>query len=151
MTIVEPSDNQDERSPLKKDVEINASTSSAALATAPPPYTPIPIPSPNDIPSSQDIQSSQDVPRTNPQSNHVIVGFLPHPQSPIRRILGAFVVAWLILLLWSALLHSFMMVGNMPPKGHTTSHQWQPQKGIDDSGRILPIQYPPIQLPQTTG
>ena len=32
-----------------------------------------------------------------------------------------------------------------------TSRRWQLQTGVDDTDRILPIQYPPIQLPQTTG
>lgn len=101
MTILdEPTDNQDERSPLKKDVEINATTSSAAQATAPPPYTLIPTPSPNPIPSPQAI------PQTVPQSHHHDHVVLLRRRSPIRRFFAALVVAWLVILLWSALLHS---------------------------------------------
>ena len=101
MTILdEPSGNQDERSQLKKDVEINTTTSSAALATDPPPYSSIAIPSPNPIPSPQAI------PQAYPQveSHHVV---LHRRRSPIRRFLAALLVAWLVLFLWSALLHSF--------------------------------------------
>jgi len=135
MTILEPSDNQDERSPLKKNVENNTT------ATAPPPYTPIPTPSPNPIPSPQAIP-----PQTEPQSHHVI---LLRRGSAIRRFLAAFVVAWLVLLLWSALVHSFDRARRFPPIGHRhgyeyevdTSRRWHLQKGID---RVLPIQYPPI-------
>lgn len=102
MTII------DERSPLNKDVEINATTSSAAPGTAPPPYALMPTPSPNPIPSPQAI------PQTDPEPHHVIL--LRRP-SPIRRFFAALVVAWLVLLLWSALLHSlrvrhFLSVGS---------------------------------------
>ena len=120
MTILdEPSDSQDERSPLKKDVEINTTTSSAALATAPPPYTSIasiPTPSPNPIPSSQAI------PQTDPHSPHVI---LLRRRSPIRRFLVAFLVAWLVLFLWSALVHSFNKAGHFLPIGRRHSYEYE--------------------------
>ena len=108
MTIIDEPDNQDERSPLKKDVEINATTSSAALA--PPPYTSIesiPTPSPNPIPS-------------DPQSQVVM---LLRRRSPIRRFFVAFVVAWLVLLLWSALMHSFNKARR--PIGHRHSYEYE--------------------------
>jgi len=145
LELDEPSDNQDEPSPLKKDI----ATSSTVPATAPPPYTSIPTTSPNPIPSSQAI------PQTDPQPHHVI---LPRRGSPIRRFLAAFAVAWLVLLLWSILVDSFHKARHLPPLGRRPSYEyeidssrrWQLQKGIDDTGRVLPIQYPPIQLPKLT-
>ena len=115
MTILdEPSGNQDERSPLKKDVEINATTSSAELGTAPPPYTSFPTPSPNPIPPSQPI------PQTDPQPHRVILHRRP---SPFRRFLAAFLVAWLVILLWSALLRSFDKVGHFVGRRHNYEYE----------------------------
>ena len=118
MTIIEPSDNQDERSPLKKDVEINTTISSAALATAPPPYTSFPTSSPNPIPSSQAIPQNDD----GPQPHRVI---LSHRPSPIRRFLAAFLVAWLVLFLWSAFVHSFNNVRHVTLIGNSHSHEYE--------------------------
>jgi len=156
MTILdESSGNQDERSPLKKD----ATTSSADLATAPPPYSSLPTtPSPNPIPSSRRAipQTTQAIPRsipqTVPQSHHVV---LHHRPSPIRRFFTAFLVAWLVIFLWSVLLHSFNKDSGHSRHGYEyevdSSRRWHPQNGIDNTGRVLPIQYPPIQLHQRTG
>jgi hypothetical protein len=98
--------NQDERSPLK-----NAAASSTE---EPPPYSSLPTPTPNPTPSSQAIPQAipqtvpqtitQTITRTVPHSHHVV---LHRRQSAIRRFLTAFLVAWLVILLWSALLHSF--------------------------------------------
>ena len=121
MAILDPSDNQDERSLLKKDVENNTTTSSAALATAPPPYTSIPTPSPNPIPSSQAIVAV--IPqRDDPHSNHAI---LVCRRSPIRRFLLAFGVAWLVLFLWSALMHSFKKTRHFVPIGPNYNYDYE--------------------------
>ena len=116
VVIDEPSGHQEERSPLQKGAEINTTTlaSSAALGTAPPPYTSIPTPPPNPIPRSQPI------PQTNPQSHHVI---LLHRQSPLRRFLAALAVAWLVVFLWSALVHSFNHVRHFP--GHRHGYDYE--------------------------
>jgi hypothetical protein len=125
MTILdEPSNNQNE--PFKKDVdvEINTTASSAALATDPPPYTSIesiPTPSPNPTPSSQ---ATQAIPQTVPQSHHVVLHRRP---SPLGRFLGAFLVAWLVLFLWSALLHSFDKARHSVPIGHRHSYEYEVQ------------------------
>jgi hypothetical protein len=124
MTILdEPSD---ERSPLKKDVEIN-STSSAAQATAesaPPPYTSIPTPSPNPIPPSRAI------PQTDPQSHHHDLVILltrrsAIRRSAIRRFLVAFMVASLVLVLWSALVHSFTKTRHFLPIGRRHGYEYE--------------------------
>lgn len=118
MTILdEPSGNQDERSPLKKGVEFNSTATSAALATDPPPYSSIPTPSPNPV------SSSQAIPQTNPQPRHVILH--RRPISPIRRFLGAFLVAWLVLMLWSALVHSFHKARHFVPIGRGHSYEYE--------------------------
>ena len=118
MTILdEPSGNQDESSPLKKDVEINNATSS--VATAPPPYASIPTPSPNPIPS----ESSQAIPQTGPQSHRVIT--FRNRRSPIGRFLAAFGIAWLVLLLWSALVHSFNLTKHFVPVGRRHSYEYE--------------------------
>jgi hypothetical protein len=103
----------DEHSPLKKDVEISTTSSStaAAQATAPPPYTLIPTPSPNPIPPSQAI------PQTDPQSLYVLLS----RRSAIVRFLRAFGVACLVLLLWSAFVHSFSKKKNR----HLHSYEYE--------------------------
>lgn len=92
MIILEPSDNQNERSPLTKGVE--TTTPSAALATAPPPYAPT-VP-PNPIPSYQTVPQHS-------LAHHVIIS---RRRSPFRRLLVAFAIACLVLLLWGTFLDS---------------------------------------------
>ena len=117
MTILdEPSGNQDERSPLKKGVEFNSTATSAALATDPPPYSSIPTPSPNPV------SSSQAIPQTNPQS-HLVV--LHRRRSPLGRFLAALVVAWLVLMIWSAFVHSFHNGRHFVPIGRRHSYEYE--------------------------
>ena len=87
-------ENQDERSPLKTEGEIDITTPSAGLllATAPPPPY-VPTLSPNLI-----VPSYQAV----PHPHHVT-----HRQSPIRRLLVTFAVACLVLLLCGAITYGF--------------------------------------------
>ena len=116
MIIVEPSSDQDEHSPLKKDIEIGTTTvsPSAAPATAPPPYTLTPPPNPTPSESYQPIpHSHNDTPLRR--------------ESPIRRFLAAFTVAVLILLLWAAFVDSIReAVGYFPHKGHRHSYGYAP-------------------------
>ena len=88
-------ENQDERSPLKTEGDIDITTPSAALrlATATPPYVPTLPPNPV-VPSYQAV----------PHSHHVI---LPRQQLTIRRLLVAFAIASLILLLCGAFMYGF--------------------------------------------
>ena len=120
MAILRDDEPFDEHTPLKKDVEMNATTSSAAGAQAPPPYTPIPIPtpspnpisnpSPNPIPTPSPNPippSSQAIPPHTDPSLQSHLALVLNRQPAIGRFLRAFVVAWLVVLLWSALMHSF--------------------------------------------
>ena len=87
-------ENQDERSPLKTEGEIDITSPSAGLllATAPPPpYVPTLPPNPL-VPSYQAVSHPHHVARR---------------QSPIRRLLVAFAVACLVLLLCSAIIYGF--------------------------------------------
>ena len=122
MTILdEQSGNKDE--PLKKDIEINAATSSAAPETAPPPYTSIPTTSSNPIPSSQVTRA---IPHTDPHPHphphpHVILHRRP---SPIRRFCGAFLVAWLVVLLCNIFMQSFHKARHsVPGRRHGYEHE----------------------------
>ena len=88
-------ENQDERSPLKTegDMDITTPSPSLLLATAPPPpYVPTFPPNP----------SYQAV----PHSHHVT---LPRRQLTIRRLLVASMTACLVLLLCGAFMYSFYM------------------------------------------
>ena len=112
MAILQDDEPSDEHTPLKKDVEMNATTSSAAGAQAPPPYTPIQIqtPSPNPIPTPSPNPippSSQAIPPHTDPSLQSHLALVLNRQPAIGRFLRAFVVAWLVVLLWSALMHSF--------------------------------------------
>ena len=99
MIILESSDDQHERSPLKKAVEIDIPTPSAAPATTPPPYAPTAIPHPNPLPPYQTIIPHQRV-RRSPQGSS---------WSALRRLLLAFAVACLILLLWGIFIKSIVV------------------------------------------
>ena len=109
MIILESSDDQHERSPLKKAVEIDIPTPSAAPATTPPPYAPTAIPHPNPLPPYQTI-----IP-------HHHVGRSPHRRSALRRLLRAFAVACLILLLWGIFIKS-VVVKSHPSKRRRPDH-----------------------------
>jgi len=155
MIILESSNDQHERSPLKKAIEIDVPIPSAAPATmAPPPYAPTAIPHPNPLPPYQTIIPHHHVRRS------------PHRRSALRRLLRAFAVACLILLLWGIFIKSIAVRSHpskrrRPDYGYTLdtfrigSHHLHrvcedcpSQQGIDGLTRVLPIQYPP---PQITG
>ena len=88
-------ENQDERSPLKTEGDIDIATPSAdlRLATATPPYVPT-------LPPNLVVPSYQAV----PHSHHVTVR---RQQLTIRRLLVAFAIACLILLLCGASMYGF--------------------------------------------
>jgi len=100
MIILEPSD---ERFPLKSEGEIDASpTPSAAATTTLPLYT-------STLPSNPSLPSYQAI----PHSHHVT---LLRRQSPVRRLLVAFAIACLILLLCGAFINGFNRIEYSPSK-----------------------------------
>jgi len=138
MIILEPSDNLNERVPLNKGAEIDITATTPLPPTSPPPYAPT-LP-PNPIPSYRATHNTYNV-------------SVPRRRSPLRRLLGAFAVACLVLLLWGIFIDSFSKVINRPGHKnadklvqtqdtlHIGSHH--PQEDINNSSRVLPIQYPP--------
>lgn len=93
-------ENQDERSPLKTEGEIDILTPSAPLlATAPPP------PYVSTLPSNPIIPSYQAV--THPHHNHVTVPGVTRRNIPIRPLLVTFAIACLVLLLWGSFMYGF--------------------------------------------
>ena len=160
MIILDPSDNQNQpSSPLKKDDEI--STAAPAII-APPAYVTTQPPNPTTIPSYQAIPHSH-----HHHHHHPTL----HRRSPLRRLLVAFAIAGLILLLWGVFVDSLDKVlrRHFPSKSRHSYESYKlvrfcnfqcfhnswnwfdflvcpqtPQKEIDNSSRILSIQYPPF-------
>jgi len=138
MIILDPSDNQNPPSPLKKDDEINIIPSAAPTMAPPPAYVPTQPPNPiihNPIPSYQAI----------PHSHHHVT--LHRRRSPLRRLFVAFAIAALILLLWGVFIDSLNKVARHFPGRRGYESKLTPQKEIDDPSRVLPIQYPPFHHP----
>ena len=113
MIILEPSESQDECSSLKQGSEIDTS---AAPATAPPPYVLNALPNP--------IPSYQAIPQSHPSPSRTT---LRRRRSRIRRLLAAFVIISLLLLLWGAFMRSFHKPArHSSPGGHRYNYGYKP-------------------------